>query len=930
MGLDELGWGYRGRQGASVRGHIDSILRIGMPRVDLGTDRFFYPRLTVGDTRGGGYPGLGFQHPIVGLPNMSGPQRYDWYRELLEFAHAKWPEAGYGYFLHQMREPGASAYQMPLWFGVPPIGPEVKPPPAPSGVYPGRGLIVLRAEESPAYWESPAPAVGMRLATPYGHFVKDSFCLTGFYGFNRPLMVNHAHATNYTGVDPAYSNSARSHTIVIVDRQEPNVLVGPVALRHDFTPRVKFALARVKGIFPGVDQTRALMLTREYLLDVSRLRSDHARDYLWIAHAIGHAYPDAPSQWSDSVELLAAIPDLGHERCCPTDKTWAVNVVQSSGGANRDFTPLGESWFQQRIGVRTVMLGEPGTRAYVAWSPVVRETSGQWRGRNRFAYGEDEPAGAAIVANRKTAATTFIAIHEPWKTIHHIRAVKELANNEQIVGVAVEGENYTDYLLLHLGDQPETPVTVRASGAAFRFADYAFVRACPDRVDVDGRLQGMRLSVGEAKPRLFLSGQAGQAAVKDGCLHYGELAADAAEAAPSGAASVAEAAAMPTPALATRWHPTTGLCLPSGGKGTITLNLRNNTLKTISAKVVIATPRGLVAAPATVVLDDFAPGAEQDVLVTIDAAKAPANKLMEIGLRLASGTGFEVPRTPLKVANGVAHERVQVASDFHETIYAPRYMARYWYMDSGAATELWDPLGFRRHDSSNASYPSIVRTGSEGSGKRMSATKVPRFAYFIPILIDGGPNRPKQLYEGGKHAHGAQSGLEHWFTEDWLVVRDRTARPGEEIAFDWSGSGSGGRNSFEQLVSGRDWAIAAEKMPGTTLICDGEGKIHLVPLAPKGRGGKPTEVKEVAAMFSRPHGYRYGAATFYPPGARLSGNLVFHPGEKPVGFTFCTEEEFAALVARWRAEMPTGQVSATDAARYRGAFMPEPLPPEAD
>ena len=62
----------------------------------------------------------------------------------------------------------------------------VSPPPASSYVARERGFALLRAEESPAYWESPAPAVAFQLATYYVHYAHDAFSLLGFHAFNRP------------------------------------------------------------------------------------------------------------------------------------------------------------------------------------------------------------------------------------------------------------------------------------------------------------------------------------------------------------------------------------------------------------------------------------------------------------------------------------------------------------------------------------------------------------------------------------------------------------------------------------------------------------------------------------------------------------------------------------------------------------------------
>ena len=108
-----------------------------------------------------------------------------------EVGHSLWPEIGFDYFLAQMRGPDEDKYYPSLFFGLDPIEPDkVKAPPAPSAVWPERGLVMLRADESPSYWESPSPAITMRLATNYAHNVIDCFSLCGFYAFNRPIYLN--------------------------------------------------------------------------------------------------------------------------------------------------------------------------------------------------------------------------------------------------------------------------------------------------------------------------------------------------------------------------------------------------------------------------------------------------------------------------------------------------------------------------------------------------------------------------------------------------------------------------------------------------------------------------------------------------------------------------------------------------------------------
>jgi len=57
--------------------------------------------------------------------------------------------------------------------------------------------------------------------------------------------------------------------------------------RHDFSEEVKFVAARTQKRYPGVDETRALMLTREYLVDVFTARDDQQHLYVWLVHTYG-------------------------------------------------------------------------------------------------------------------------------------------------------------------------------------------------------------------------------------------------------------------------------------------------------------------------------------------------------------------------------------------------------------------------------------------------------------------------------------------------------------------------------------------------------------------------------------------------------------------------------------------------------------------
>jgi hypothetical protein len=375
--------------------------------------------------------------------------------------------------------------------------------------------------------------------------------------------------------------------------------------------------------------------------------------------------------------------------------------------------------------------------------------------------------------------------------------------------------------------------------------------------------------------------------------------------------------------------------------------------------------KGLITSPASIALRNFAAGQETDVTISIDGAKAPTNQLLELIVR-APKPGPEIQHAVLAVANGVASTRHQIADEFFQVIYSPRYVAKVWFMESGAAMELLDPQGYRRNDATTLSYPSLLQTTTDSRGRvRTEPRAIPNFPYFIPIVIKDPQGGANQLYEGGRHAHGRTSSLEQWFTEDWIVVRHRDTKPDEKVSFVWAPRSSR-KNHLDTIYLGRDAEIAALKKPGKVILIDdvwaprSSRKNHLdtiylgrdAEIAALKKPGKVILIDEehvlselsgpqainkgkiswprstgrgVRAVFVRPHGFDYGYAMFYPSGSELEGRHVQQPGDKPMGFTFCMEEEFVGFVAKWCGNTPTGQIAPEDASRYHGAFMAQPI-----
>lgn len=555
LGLDELGFGYTGRHGATLRGHVESVLRLGYPRVELHSGLPHYPRLTAGDIREGhrqGPPTWAFQHAIVNGFTPGGQHglvhwwsrhgawggevrgkhpQWDGYGNFtpkmqipfwFEVAHRKWPEAGFDYFLAQMREPGQQQYLPSLYFGLDPIDPAtVTAPAALSFVAPERGLAMLRADESPAYWESPAPAVGLRLAAPYAHKVSDSFALAGYYAFNRPIYLNR-HATR--GYASGWSRSILSHCGVMIDGQEP-AFAEDVIVRRDFFPDLKYVSARSRDVFPGSDLARTLMLTREYLVDVVHVENGgSAKELVWLVHTLGLPQGiENLASWEDldlpakpKGEWMKAFAQgtLLHDS---TSDAWEAVMEQRLAIDDASQAQLPAEWYDRGIGVKVRMLGAPGTLVALARTPV-RDSPDEEPAieEEPQAY---ETGGVSVIAIREADRTAFVALHEPFEDNKgRVRPLREIAQSDDHVAFAVAGEGINDIVLVRHPPATDDPMTVRHDNhGEITFARYALLRIGKERVQVFGDVRSLRLQV-KGEPQLFLNDRRHPARYRDGCL----------------------------------------------------------------------------------------------------------------------------------------------------------------------------------------------------------------------------------------------------------------------------------------------------------------------------------------------------------------------------------------------------------------------------
>lgn len=567
LGLGELGFGYRGKGGATMRAHVESLIHLGYPRIDLGSDRPQYPMVTIGDLRQTGssqahnLPSPAFQHSLVvgyvpsagagGEPSWRGGNllwrahgawggmirgrhaQWDGYGPFtpkmqiplwFELAARRWPDGGFAYFLARMRPPGASAYEPTLHFGLEPVEPAAaKPPPAPSAVWPQRGLVMLRAEESPAYWDSPAPAVCLRLATNYAHNVHDAFALAGYYAFHRPIHLNRQVTPGYAN---GWSRSIQSHCGLTVDGAEPK-FTDATTVRHAFGGPVKYVAAESDRVYPGVTLRRTLLLTREYLVDATRAVSAEPHDYTWIVHTLGRLRaggarraPREPVEWQD-----AALPDrlrslAGVRRFDAHTSPWFVTADQVCTLADASKAKLPRSWYDRKVGVRIHMSGEAaGTEVYAAPTPAPRATTRGKDGKRTTVERPSEVGGETLLACRRAPSTTFAAVHEPFEAGRpRIETVRYFGASSGGIGLAVTGGGVNDRVMLSFSSDRAAPYGYTGGGEELRFVDYLHVRIRPEAVVVTTRrLLGLKLRIA-GRPKLLVNGKEAPSRLAGGVL----------------------------------------------------------------------------------------------------------------------------------------------------------------------------------------------------------------------------------------------------------------------------------------------------------------------------------------------------------------------------------------------------------------------------
>jgi hypothetical protein len=433
----------------------------------------------------------------------------------LAAAYAATRDPGYGALL------ALSRTYRPNLIDRPPLPAKPELPPAPSRIWPVFGAAMLRSDETPAYWTSGnAIAVLQLMSQGYGHQHNDHFGIT-LHGAGR-LFYPSYNAIQYENPHIGWTRNTQSHSTLVVDEQESRNVAAP-AIRHVFTPDVKILVTSADGVFVGVAQTRALVLAREYLLDVVRAASVVPRIYDYVLHSFGKVEPPRPDAYEPGKPLERRYWLVEYQRSLQTKERWSLDFrIKDERGTKP--AGYGATWYEHDARLRLTMAPEPGTEVVL----------GRWGEELARLVAEAHNGGrldrlSTVVARRAgTRETVFASTHEPVVApdIPVITDVAVVARGRDAAVVRVTGRDWVDYAAITFGRDGGAGERVLAdphSGAQFGFEGQAWLR-----LGVDGRMRGeggwTRLRLPGAKGPLTIGGKPREVTLAGGALVLGDAA----------------------------------------------------------------------------------------------------------------------------------------------------------------------------------------------------------------------------------------------------------------------------------------------------------------------------------------------------------------------------------------------------------------------
>jgi hypothetical protein len=666
------------RSGATLKKIVDGYLRMAFP-LERSVNAAGKVRLaTFGDGSTGCTINGRFDDTFLDESFMA----------VLEVAYKRFHDEGYAWMLSldPNRESyitkGRPAFSFVALTHGDPLPKDPQPPPAPSGIYPNMGFAVIRSDESPRYWSAGGLAAVLRLGTSVGHGHNDYFSLI-LHGKGRLLYPD----LNVIQYEPRWLNwtaEGIAHSTLLIDSDSPSP--GKQAMRHDFTPEVKF-FAVEGSAFDRSVQERAILMTDNYLVDVFRAADTGGRErtFDWVVHGLGRLYPGNPAAYRPSTDLVPHYGWIDRERSRAFDGSWQADFVQSRAGIlEREGNPS-----ETEAGVRLTVLGASGTRIYVGDGPLVDGPP------HHRLDGHAEPSCPLILVRRKGSAATYAAVHEPYSDRPSIQNVSLLQETAEGIGMKVEAEKFSDRLLLAFGSASDRTILLRSpEGEAFRFTGYAFLRRAGRSIIARGKFAGFRLRAeNNGDVDLLLNGKKEPLAVKDGFLMYGDVPAEAAGGAPSPAPR--ETAAETGASVHSYFLPEEVRLKAGGAAREVTPTLRAVGRGEAAGALRFVAPDGITVEPARIDLTPpLAAGAERTVTLKIAARADLSDGLFDVRMEPVGETPAAVEILPVSVGV-VLKKDTRIPRLAQWVARAPGYTMKVDEF-SGVGTYLLDADGHRR------------------------------------------------------------------------------------------------------------------------------------------------------------------------------------------------------------------------------------------
>ena len=420
-------------------------------------------------------------------------------------------------------------YRPNLW-DRPPLPDEMPGfPAAPSSVWPTFGIAMLRSDETSGYWTNPdAIAVFQVMTRGYSHDQRDKFHIN-LFGAGRLLYPDFL-GFQYEPANLGWTASTVSKNTMLVDEQDTG-RAEPV-VRREFSPELKYLATAAHGVFKGVEQTRALMLTGEYLLDLFHASSETPHTYDYNLRSLGRARPLAPAAYEPVDGVSPRYWALEDQHKTTTSDSWQLEFVLREQRGENPCPELGTAWYDHEARVRVSMAAAPDTHIWY----------GTW-GRRKFLegaakiYGERATGrpgyphmgielGTLVVRREGLRDTTFVVAHEPYANDAQpaVKAVTVLASSSEAMVVRVDANGFTDYAAIAWGREAEKPPHTLAAEAdkrqVYSFRNYGFLRI-PRKGPVTARGGWKGACVPHDRDGAMLrNGKPHQARVADGYLTF--------------------------------------------------------------------------------------------------------------------------------------------------------------------------------------------------------------------------------------------------------------------------------------------------------------------------------------------------------------------------------------------------------------------------